>query len=132
MTNRLFAKGAEKTLNKQIDWLNDDLRIVVVNSSYVPNLDTHEWYSDVSAYALCTPVALTTKSITGGKFDADDATVTVLAGTGKAIVLYKYNATPGAAALLAYIDSIVNAPFTSSGGTLPITWPSTGIVSLVG
>lgn len=132
MANKLYGKGAEKTLGKQIDWLNDDLRILALSSSYVPDLVNHEWYSDVSAYLIASPVALTTKSITGGIFKADDVNLTLLSGTCKSLVIYKYNATPGAAALLAYIDSVLNLPLTSTGGILPIKWPSAGIVSLIG
>lgn len=131
MANKLYHKGAEKTLGKLIDWSSDDIRVVAVSSSYVVDLANHEFYSDLSGI-LCTGVALTSLSIAGGVFDADDVNLTLTAGTVKALVIYKYNATPSLAALLAYEDSILGFPKATAGGNLPIVWPSTGIVSLTG
>lgn len=102
-----------------------------MDTSYVVDLATHEFYGDLAG-VLATGVALTSKSIAGGVFDADDVTLTMLAGTGKALVIYVYNADPAAAPLLAYLDSILGFPITTAGGNLPIVWPSTGIVSLTG
>lgn len=132
MANKLYAKGAELTFGKLVDWENDDLRVIAMSSAYVVDLDTDEFLADISANALATGVALTSKTITGGVFDADDLNLTLLAGTAKSLVIYLHNANPALAALLVYCDNILNFPMTTAGGVLPVSWPTAGIVSARG
>lgn len=135
MASRMYGKGAQKLLNKQIDMDTDDIRAVLLSNVYTPDLDVHEFYSDLSG-VLGTPIALTSKSITLGIFDADDITYpTIAAGsTGKGVALYVHNADPAAAALVAWIDNFLGFPFATTGGNVPIQWSNGArkIFSLVG
>ncbi len=134
MANKLFGKGAEKTLNKLIDWDTDDLRVIAMLSSYTFDQTNDEFLSDLSGDTTGTAVALTSKSITGGVFDADDISYVLGAVTVKGFVIYLHTGTGSTSPLLGYIDNILGFPLTTSGGTIPIQWSNGAgkIMSLLG
>lgn len=60
--------------------------------------------------------------------DANDITWTAIdAGTARAIVVYKYNASDSAAELISLHDT--NFPKATNGGDLTVQWPSTGVIT---
>jgi hypothetical protein len=60
--------------------------------------------------------------------DANDITWTGIdAGTARAIVVYKYNASDASAELISLHDT--NFPKTTNGGDLTVQWPSTGVIT---
>lgn len=97
---------------------------------------THIYLSDVTgagATINTTSNALTTKTFTGGVFDADDITLTTTASSiPHALILAQTSAVTGGAdvpanarRLLFYMDSGTNLPIQPGAGTLTITWPNT-------
>lgn len=62
--------------------------------------------------------------------DADDVTWTGLsAGTVRALVVYKYNASDASAELISLHDT--NFPKVTTGGDVTVQWPATGVVLAV-
>lgn len=124
MANAKYTKGKEKEMQAQINWLTDNIKVATVKSAYAVNLATHEFYSDLGANVLGTPVALSSRTITGGVFDAADATVaSVTAGdTCSFAVVYKDTGVAGTSPLLIYCDTITNFPFTTNGGDIKLQW----------
>lgn len=122
MANALFGKGKEKLLSGSINLPGDTIKAAIVSNGYTPNLSTHEWYSDISAFVLGTPQTLGSKSVTLGVFDAADPTFSGIAAgnTAKALVIYKDTGVPGTSALLAYIDTITGFPLATNGGDIQI------------
>jgi hypothetical protein len=60
--------------------------------------------------------------------DASDITWTGIdAGTARAIVVYKYNASDASAELISIHDT--NFPKVTNGGDLTVQWPSTGVIT---
>lgn len=113
MSDAFYVKGAEKILSALINLPSDSIYVALVSSAYTPDLANHEFYSDLGANVLGTPQLLGSKTISGGKFDAADATFAAVAAgaTVKALVIYK---DPGAPAA-----PVANAPTTANtGGTL--------------
>lgn len=124
MANTLYNKGRKKFLDADIDWLVDTIKVALVDTGVYTFSQTHEFYSDVSAGVIGTPVALANKTSTDGIADADDATFTAVPGTTsiEAIVIYKDTGVAGTSPLIAYIDTATGLPFTTSGGDETISW----------
>lgn len=124
MANALYSKGKEKMLSAAINFPADTIKVALVKNTYPQNLTTDEFYSSISTYVVGTPQTLGTKTITGGVFDAADATFTaVLAGdTCEGVVIYKDTGVAGTSPLLAYIDVITGFPLATNGGDITIQW----------
>lgn len=121
MASVLYPTGKKAFLDADIDMLVDTIKAVIVSTAYTYSA-AHDFYDDVSANAICTPVTLAGKSTTGGVFDANDITPTDVDGAIGAIILYKDTGTPSTSALIAHIDNMPELPASISGGSVPITW----------
>jgi hypothetical protein len=95
----------------------------------------HVFMSDVTGaggIVNASSAALTTKTITGGIFDADDTAIVATASTANHIlIVYQASAVTGgsdvaasAQRLMFYIDTGTNMPITPAAGAVSITWPS--------
>lgn len=124
MANAHYGKGKERLLDAAIDPNNDTIKAALVSTSYTANLSTHEFYSDISAYVLGTPVTLSSKAITLGVFDAADVTFASVASgsTAKAVVLFKDTGVAGTSPLMTYIDTITGFPLATHGGDITVAW----------
>jgi hypothetical protein len=117
----------------------DTIKVALLTSSYTPNIDTHDFFDDVSANEISATGTyaagggtLANRSITvdttndRAYFDADDLQFT---GTTIAdyryLVIYKSTGTAGTSPLLAYVD--LGSVRTTSGDTAYIQWSSDGI-----
>jgi len=134
MTKRLYPKGAELTLTKQIDWVGDTLKAHLMDDAYVPNFSTNDYRDDIAAHIVST-VTLASKSATGGVFDAADIVFpSVTAGSDcNAVVFSHEGGTDATSALLLYVDEITNFPVSTSGGDVTLALPDTAykVFSLV-
>ena len=124
MANVFYAKGKEKILSADIDWVTDTIKVMLVKNTYPQNLSTDEFLDDVEAYRLNTDQTLSGKSITNGVFDAADPTWTaVTAGdTSEGVVIYKDTGSAATSPLLIYIDSITGFPLATNGGDITAAW----------
>jgi len=125
VANALYGKGRDKFLNGDIDWTNDTINALLVDTgNYTVSIDTHEFLSDIPAGArVGTAVSLASKSSALGVADAADSTFTAVTGnTVEAIVLYRDSGVEGTSALIAYIDSATGLPFTPNGGDVTVAW----------
>lgn len=124
MANVFYAKGKEKILSADIDWVTDTIKVMLVKNTYPQNLATDEFLDDVEAYRLNTDQTLSGKSITTGVFDAADPTWTaVTAGdTSEGVVIYKDTGSAATSPLLIYIDSITGFPLATNGGDITAAW----------
>lgn len=127
MANALYGKGREKFLQADIDWLVDDIKVVLVDTgAYTVSIDTHEFLSDIAGGArIATSGNLASKTSTLGVADAADVTFTAVSGTTvEAAVIYKDTAVAGTSPLIAYIDTATGLAVTPNGGDITITWDS--------
>lgn len=121
MTNALYDKAKESFGKAEIDWLNDDIKVALVDTTaYTVDLATHQFYSDLAG-VVTNSGNLTTKTIAAGKAKADDLTyLAVAAGPGAcALVVYQDTGVAISSRLIAYIDA--------GGGSLPVTPDGTDI-----
>jgi len=125
MANAIYPKAKEAFLNGQIDISDDTIKVALVDTGTYTYSTAHDFYDDVSG-VLGTPVALSSKTVTSGVFDAADCTFsTPTAGTTiEALIIYKDTGTASTSNLIAYIDTGTGLPFTSNGADVDIVWDS--------
>lgn len=133
MTNAYFTPAAEGFIDGSID-----LDTAVIKAAFVRGYTfsaAHKFVSEVVATGTLngTSAALTTKTVTGGVFDADDTTVTTTASAvNHGILLFQSSAVTGGAdvantlqRLIAYYDTGTGLPIQPGTGSTPITWDAT-------
>ena len=108
-----------------------DSGAIVVTTENYGEVDTATVVADRADAAA---VPLTTKTIGSvgvGIFDADDVTFATITGdAADYLVLYKYDATPANATLIATWDSATTGlPVTPNGGDITVTWGA-GIIQI--
>lgn len=127
MANALYTKYLEAALQGQINWMSDNIKVVLVDSaSYTVNLATHQYLSDVpSGSRTATSANLSSKAATGGVADAADVTFSAVTGpVSEILVIYKDTGTASTSPLIAYIDTATGLPVTPNGGDITVVWPN--------
>jgi hypothetical protein len=140
-TTTVYGKLALTLFNKELDWDSDTIKCALVTSSYTPNQDTHQYWSDVVANEATGTgytaggATLASKTITydgaTNKTTLDAADVSWASSTITARYAVVYDATPGTDAtrpLIAYVDFSSNQ--SSSSGTFTVTWSASGIATV--
>lgn len=126
MANVKFDWGREGFLSGAIDWDSDDIRVMLVKSTYT--LDQNDKFvSDLGAVDNGRSAALGSKTTTSGIAGSADTTLTATdTAACNALVLFKYNADDALARLIAYYDVGVNFPLNpTSGDTVNVICPPT-------
>lgn len=129
MANALYGKGREAFGNADIDWLVDDIRIILIDTAdYTVSIDVDDFLNDIPSGArVATSGALTSKTNTLGVVDAADVTFTAVTGDqSEAIVIYKHTGTESTSNLIAYIDTATGLPVTPNGGNIVVQWANSG------
>ena len=124
MTNALYGKGREKFLNGDIDWANDDIKAVLVDTAtYSVSIDSDEFLDDIPAgERVATSANLGTKTSTLGVADAADFTFSTVTGdVCEALVIYKDTGDVETSPLIAYIDTATGLPITPNGADITVT-----------
>ena len=133
MANKFYPKGAEKIMRAAINFDSDTIKAGIVPDAYTFST-SHEFLTDLGA-VVGTAQTLTTKSTTGGVFDAADLDFGAIAPgpVCKAIVFYKDTGSAATAPLIEYADEVTGFPMTANGGgiTVPISNGAYKIFSLV-
>ena len=129
MANQLYGKAREAFLNGDIDWLADDIRVMLVDTAdYVlgANIDVHDFLDDVPVGArVAVSGALTGKTSTLGVADANDVTFPSVTGDpSEALIIYKHTGVESTSNLIAYIDSATGLPVTPNGGDINVVFDS--------
>ena len=125
MASALFDPGREGFLDGTIDWDTNDMRVMLVKSTY-SFVASHKFVSDMTPATNDNgrSAALGTKTVTNGVANAAGTTLVATAASAcNALIVYQYNAADAAARLIAYIDSATGLPFTpAANATVIITW----------
>lgn len=125
--NLMYPKGGEAFLSGLVDWLNDNIKAVLVDTAdYVPNFATDEFLADIPAAArVATSANLATKAVTLGVLScADFSFPTVSGDPSEAVVFYQDTGVEGTSHLLLYYDTGVGLPQTPNGSTINVTVPT--------
>jgi hypothetical protein len=124
MANALYDPGREGFLDGSIDWDTDDIRVMLVLSTYTFSA-AHKFLADLGAVDNGRSAALGSKTVTNGVADAADTTLNATTASAcKALVIFKHTGSDATARLIAYIDTPTSGlPFTPAAGqAVPITW----------
>lgn len=126
MANAMFNPGREGFLDGSIDWDTDDVRAMLVKSTYTFDA-TDKFISDLGAVDNGRSAALGSKTVTDGVADAADTSLTATdAAACNAIIVFKHTGSDATARLIAYVDTPASGlPLTpAAGGTVNIAWDS--------
>jgi len=139
MANVIYNSFKRDVFLGSVDLLNDTVKLMLVTSAYVPNIDTHAKRSDITNEVVGTGytaggVTLANKTVTVNNttdrsvFDADDVTIPDATITARGAVLYKSRGGAATAdELIGYLDFLVDK--TSGGGNFDITFDAAGILT---
>ena len=133
MASALYDKFKEECLNATNNLTSVTVRAVLIDTGTYTFSAAHEDYADISGVVGSESPAFTTKSVTGGVFDADDITFTSVSGaTIEALILFIDTGVAANDRLIAFIDSgdVTGFPLTPSGGDVQIVWNASGIFKL--
>ena len=133
MANASYTAFKQGLLNAEYDLNTATIKAALVRS-YSFNA-AHATMADVVAAGGVingTSGALTTPTITGGVFDADDTQITTTANaTNHYLVIFQASAVGGGAdvaqasqKLIGYIDTGTGLPIVPGTGILTINWPN--------
>jgi hypothetical protein len=122
MSNALFPLGREGFLSGEIDWDTQDIRVMLVKSTYTYD-STDKFISDLGSVDNGRSAALGTKTITQGVAGAADTTITATAAVAcNALIVFYHTGSDATARLIAYID-------TPASG-LPVTPAASGVLNI--
>ena len=132
MANVLYASAKKLFLDGDIDLLNDTIKVALIDTNDVSYSAAHDFYDDISAGVVGTPVALASKTTTAGAFDSADPTWSAVTGdVSEAIVIYKDTGVAGTSPLIAWYDTgVTGLPVTPNGGDITVTVSASGWFSL--
>ena len=140
-TFKPHAGFVETLANKEIDLADDALKAVLCSETYVPNRDTHKYYSHVTN-ELGTGSGYTQggKALTGVTWSYNSGTrlwtlnaspVTWDPSTLDGRVVVVIDDTPGTAATKPIIGSgVFDGDVISSGGPFSVNWGAGGLFSV--
>ena len=114
----LYGLAREKFLRGEIEWLNDDIRALMVSAAYTPNFITDEFVSAISAEARSEASDLLTDktAVNGWAGSGNIIWETVTGAVRVALVLFKDTGNVGTSPLIAYLDEgITNLPLDPTG-----------------
>ncbi len=126
MANAAFPINKKALLDGNIDFLGDDIRVMMVTSGYTYDAGD-EFVADIGANILTNgrSPALASKTTTGGVFDAADPTLpTVNSGqTADALILFQHTGSDATARVILFLDTgVTGLPFSTTGGDVSITF----------
>ena len=139
MANAIYNSFKKDIMSGAIDLDTDTIKVMLVTSSYTPNIDTHDFMDDVTNEVSGTGYTaggaeLASKTVTvdttddEGVFDAADLTWSTSTITARGAVLYKSTGASTTSPLICYFD--FGSDQTSSAGNFAISWSSEGILNL--
>lgn len=138
---KAYGNLAKAAFNKEVDWDTDDIKVMLVSSSYSPNQDTHDYLDDVTAFEVSGTgytaggVSLTSKTLTYDAannvlaLDAADVTWANSTITARYVVVYDNSGASAAAKpLIGYVDLVSDQ--ASNAGNFTIQWDASGILRI--
>jgi len=124
MSNNLYDKAREAFLKGDIDWVNNTVKVLLVDTNdYSVDLANHDFLDDVPVAARVATATLSAKSATAGVADAGDVTFSSVTGDEcEALILYKDTGAENTSPLIAYINEGENLPVTPDGSDIVVEW----------
>jgi hypothetical protein len=140
MSDVVYNAAKKYLLNGSVDLDTDTLKLMLVTSSYTPDIDAHAFRSDVTnevtgtgyssgGTALANKTVIQDNTNDRAKFDADDVSWPSSTITARGAVLYKSRGGAASAdELICYFD--FGSDKSSSSGTFTVQFNANGILLL--
>lgn len=139
MASALYNSVKVEIARGNIDLQVDDIKVMLVTSTYVQDIDLHNFRDDITNEVVGTGYVLGGQSLAGLAVAQDnvndratvDATDNQWAGstiTARGAVLYKNVGTPGTDPLIGYLD--FGGDIVSDNGNFDINWDAIGWMTL--
>jgi hypothetical protein len=127
MANVVLPKAKQNFLLGDIHFDTDTIKVALVDTGTVAYSAAHDYYNDISAGVVGTPVALTSKTVTDGVFDSADPTWAGVSGaTCEAIVMYMDSGDPATSPVIGWWDTLTGLALTPNGGDVTYTVHANG------
>lgn len=139
VTSKCYGQFPAKGMNKEIDFDTDTIKVMLLENTYTPDQDTHDYVDDVSANevsgtgytaggATISNASISYDSATNKtKLDADNVTWSSATLTARYAVIYCDTGVESTSALIAYLD--FGQDITSLGGDFDLNFDDDGIVT---
>ena len=139
MASALYNSAKKKLLQGSIALDTDTIKVALTTSTYVPSIDNHTFFSDItnevtgtgySAGGATLGSVVVTQDNTNdlAYFDAADTVWTTSTITARYAILYKSTGTAATSPLIGYYD--FTADKVSDGASFTITWNVGGLLKL--
>lgn len=139
MANVLYNAFKKRLLDGNLNFGSDTIKVALVTSSYTPNIDSHDFFDDITNEASGTgytaggaTLASAATSVDNtddeGVFDAADVTWSSASVAAAGAVLYKSTGTASTSPLIGYVD--FGSTYTATSGNFVITWNAEGIINI--
>jgi hypothetical protein len=143
MSDLIFNAGKAGIMNGTIDLIHDDIKMMLVNSVYIPDADqsfVNEGTVEDPAHNEVSGQGYARKGLGGkvitkdilydkARFCADSVIYPILkTPTVSGIIIFKDTGNDATSTLIMFIDS--GFPFTPKEVTMTITWSEGGILTL--
>lgn len=127
--NGMYPEGRKRFLQADIDWLVDDVKAVLLSSTYVYSA-AHDFHADLSGI-IATSGNLTGKTSALGVADAADVTFAAVAAgdTVVAVALFKDTGVSATSPLIVFYDEAADTTPISeatTGGDITLSWAALG------
>lgn len=123
--NQLYPLGKQSILSGLVNWPGGDMRVVLVDATYVPNFATDRWLSHIPAGArVATSGPLAGKTAALGVADAQDAVINTTAPTDTvvALVVYGHTGVEATSPLIVWWDTAVGLVVDPEGRSVTVQW----------
>ena len=139
VTSKMFGKSLMKALSKEVDFLNDTIKVSLHTNALVPSQDIMDYYNDINnevvgAGYTAGGATLAGKTMTYDtvsntiKLDADDVAWAASSITARYAVIYVDTGVSTTSVVLGYVD--FGEDLTSDTTEFKITWNANGIFAI--
>lgn len=119
-----------------VDWDTDTIKVALCTSTYTPDVDTHDFFNDITNEVVGTGYTAGGKTLTASaptydtatnetRLDAADTEWAESTITARYAVVYKSTGTSTTSPLILYVDFGENK--VSSAGLFKIVWNAVGL-----
>lgn len=127
-------------LKGNIDFENDTIKLMLVTSSYTPDIDTHNFIDDVSTneatgtgytaggFTLSNSSVSVDNANDIAKVDFDDVTASTVTITYRYVIAYKDSGTPATSPVIGYYDYTTDQ--SSTAGDVGFNLSTNGLLRL--
>jgi hypothetical protein len=126
MSNFVYTKAKEAILNGQINFGENNFKILFTNSNYTADQSLNEFVSDIESSSIVyRSDNLTNVSNINGIIDADDLSFTLSSNIDfNSIILFQSKNSDQESRLIAHIDEVAGLPYIGSSEPLSavIVW----------